>query len=467
MSRVRVILAVVSLFTGISAPAIGLDNSYSFADELAIAAKSSEVSLQRIMDIAGDPEGGIWFVAMTDVLGRVSDSGQVSIFRNIVKDPRRVIIGTRGQVWVAGSSALYEISRSGELQHEYRVSASSILIGPDGDTWFTEGSSGGSTGSYVGKVLTPDKVVRFSADAVTERALALGNPKDLAQLSQDGVWFVLDPADKCFADAYIAPSRCTNLGAYIDSSEATDSIAHLSGDLGLKVYPIFPKGFKVLSMARSTGDYMWVLGVNHFDPENSYTGPQLLRISTNGQILDSSRVSLLTGNWFMSSRLSSTADGSLWLLSAQLSVSGGKPVWKPVVSKLLGNGAPERVWSRDEFLPGAMAFDLSGGIWLGDLKSLQPAQVNLVRIDLDVRPTLFPVPLYKSIAVQEAEIKALAEAEARAKAQAEAEAKAAIPAAKSETPSVKTTIKCRKGSAIKRVTAVNPKCPAGYKRLAS
>ena len=46
-----------------------------------------------------------------------------------------------------------------------------------------------------------------------------------------------------------------------------------------------------------------------------------------------------------------------------------------------------------------------------------------------------------------------------AKAKAEAEAKAKAEAAKK-----KSTITCIKGKIIKKVTALNPKCPSGYKK---
>jgi aspartyl-tRNA synthetase len=63
-----------------------------------------------------------------------------------------------------------------------------------------------------------------------------------------------------------------------------------------------------------------------------------------------------------------------------------------------------------------------------------------------------------------AELKAKQEAEAKAaaelKAKQEAEAAALAAAAKSK----KTTITCVKGKLTKKVTAVKPKCPAGYKR---
>ena len=76
-------------------------------------------------------------------------------------------------------------------------------------------------------------------------------------------------------------------------------------------------------------------------------------------------------------------------------------------------------------------------------------------------------------AKQEAEAKVAAEAKAaaelKAKQEAEAkvaaEAKAALEAkAASEAVTKKTTIICIKGKAIKKVTAVKPKCPKGYKK---
>jgi len=64
-------------------------------------------------------------------------------------------------------------------------------------------------------------------------------------------------------------------------------------------------------------------------------------------------------------------------------------------------------------------------------------------------------------AKQEAEAKAAAEkGAAELKAKQEAEAAALAAAAKSK----KTTITCVKGKLTKKVTALNPKCPKGYKK---
>jgi M6 family metalloprotease-like protein len=62
-------------------------------------------------------------------------------------------------------------------------------------------------------------------------------------------------------------------------------------------------------------------------------------------------------------------------------------------------------------------------------------------------------------AKQEAEAKAAAELKAKQEAEAKAQQEAAVKAALTK----KTTITCVKGKLIKKVTAVNPKCPAGYK----
>jgi hypothetical protein len=70
----------------------------------------------------------------------------------------------------------------------------------------------------------------------------------------------------------------------------------------------------------------------------------------------------------------------------------------------------------------------------------------------------------------EAEAKAKAEAEAKAKAEAEAKAAAELKAkqdaeaAAKAAAAKKMTITCVKGKTLKKVTAVKPKCPSGYKK---
>jgi hypothetical protein len=72
--------------------------------------------------------------------------------------------------------------------------------------------------------------------------------------------------------------------------------------------------------------------------------------------------------------------------------------------------------------------------------------------------------LTEAKAKAEAEAKAKAEAEAKAKAEAEAKAKAEAEAKAKAEAAKKTMISCFKGKVTKKVTGVNPKCPAGYKK---
>jgi len=64
----------------------------------------------------------------------------------------------------------------------------------------------------------------------------------------------------------------------------------------------------------------------------------------------------------------------------------------------------------------------------------------------------------------EAEAKARAEAEAKAKAEAEAKARAEAESKKSSSSARKLKITCVKGKIVKQVTALEPKCPKGYKK---
>jgi hypothetical protein len=64
---------------------------------------------------------------------------------------------------------------------------------------------------------------------------------------------------------------------------------------------------------------------------------------------------------------------------------------------------------------------------------------------------------------EEAEAKAAAELKAKQEAEASAELKAEQEAAAKAAALKKTTIVCVKGKLTKKVTAVKPKCPTGYK----
>ncbi len=103
------------------------------------------------------------------------------------------------------------------------------------------------------------------------------------------------------------------------------------------------------------------------------------------------------------------------------------------------------------------------------------ASQNRSAIDLQVRAAAELKAKQEAEARAAAELKAKQEAEERAvaelKAKQEAEAKIAAElkaqqeaAAKAAASKKKATITCLKGKTIKKVTAVNPKCPSGFKK---
>ena len=72
---------------------------------------------------------------------------------------------------------------------------------------------------------------------------------------------------------------------------------------------------------------------------------------------------------------------------------------------------------------------------------------------------------FQSLVSTEAQAEALARAEAEAKAAAELKAKQeAETRAKAEAANKKVTITCVKGKTVKKVSAIKPKCPSGYKK---
>jgi hypothetical protein len=90
-----------------------------------------------------------------------------------------------------------------------------------------------------------------------------------------------------------------------------------------------------------------------------------------------------------------------------------------------------------------------------ELKAKQDAEANKQEAEAKAKQEVEAKAAAELKAKQDAEAKAAAEL----KAKQDAEAKAAA-----EAVNKKTTIICIKGKAVKKVTAVKPKCPKGYKK---
>jgi hypothetical protein len=96
-----------------------------------------------------------------------------------------------------------------------------------------------------------------------------------------------------------------------------------------------------------------------------------------------------------------------------------------------------------------------------ELKAKQDAEANKQEAEAKAKQEVEAKAAAELKAKQDAEAKAAAELKAMQDAEAKeaAEAKAAA-----EAVNKKTTIICIKGKAVKKVTAVKPKCPKGYKK---
>ena len=103
----------------------------------------------------------------------------------------------------------------------------------------------------------------------------------------------------------------------------------------------------------------------------------------------------------------------------------------------------------------AMIRDSSNGL---DYSSVIPTDSPL---SVPAATTPSSVSISDAKAKAEADAKAKAEADAKAKAEADAKAKAEADA---KANAAKKTIVCVKGKSIKRVTALKPVCPKGYKK---
>jgi hypothetical protein len=107
-----------------------------------------------------------------------------------------------------------------------------------------------------------------------------------------------------------------------------------------------------------------------------------------------------------------------------------------------------------------MSYSRGGATPTGIFDDYQVASVKIPLINL------LEDSATREKAKAEAEAKAKQEAEAKAKQEAEAREAAAIAereAAAKAAANKKTTLTCVKGKLIKKVTAVKPKCPSGYR----
>jgi streptogramin lyase len=154
-------------------------------------------------------EGDIWFIDSDEsgpAIGRVTPSGTITEFKNAknqnavsvaLKEPADIILGPDGDLWFTDSTFYYEnlnsaigrVTPSGtitEFEMPEAVSTpAEIIDGPDGNLWFTDPSRG-PFNRAIGKITTSGTITEYNTWT------ALGNtdaPNSIAVGSDGNLWF--------------------------------------------------------------------------------------------------------------------------------------------------------------------------------------------------------------------------------------------------------------------------------------
>jgi virginiamycin B lyase len=144
-----------------------------------------QFSVPSVDGIASGPDGNVWFTEFfQDVIGRITTAGVVTEFPIGTGNggPRGIVTGPDGNLWFTetaqnGSASGGQIARmttSGSVT-EYPLGGSTtdqrdptaIVVGPDGNLWFTEAGD-----SRIGRITTKGQLTEFLLPA-SGRALGL------------------------------------------------------------------------------------------------------------------------------------------------------------------------------------------------------------------------------------------------------------------------------------------------------
>ena len=164
--------------------------------------------------------------------------------------------------------------------------------------------------------------------------------------------------------------------------------------------------------------------------------------------------------------------GNTIRITTSIDVSNLNPDSKDNVVIYIGT---YRWWTKDaSYVSGGWRVSVSGGTWTaryskggslpgGVFPSYYTKAISIPVSDLLISPQQRAEAEAKAAAELKAKQEAEAKAAAELKAKQEAEAKAAAAKAVADAKK-KTTITCIKGKLTKKVTALKPKCPTGYKK---
>jgi len=321
------------------------------------------------------------------------------------------------------------------------------------------------------------KIIEYGAKPKVE--ISINDPNDCVFLVYTGPLSLSKKLNKFSSDSYgktLAEYPYWNgeAAAYFDSIlKSENSIIQVAANLdvdskpcggGEYTYNSCPKGASIGISAGS--NYSSVHLVNAIPARNLSHTDSIVRVGNTIRITTSIDLSNLSPG--SKDNVTIYIGSYRWWTKGSTYVSGG---WRISIS---GNTWTAR-YSKGGSLPGGLFpayYTKSISIPISDLV-ISPQQKAEAEAKAKAEAEAKAKAEAEAKAKAEAEAKAKAEAEAKAKAEAEAKAKAEAEAkakaeaeakAKAEVTIKKSIITCVKGKFTKKVTAVNPKCPAGYKK---
>jgi streptogramin lyase len=143
--------------------------------------------------IVTGPAGNLWFTQLAGSIGRMSLSGEVTVFPIPTPQsfPRGIAVGPDGNLWFTeqDGNKIGRISTAGDVSEfaipTAHVGADGIAAGADGNLWFT-----GSFSNRIGRITVSGEISEFPIPAANSA------PSGIAPGSDFNVWFLETGANK-------------------------------------------------------------------------------------------------------------------------------------------------------------------------------------------------------------------------------------------------------------------------------
>lgn len=127
--------------------------------------------------ITSGPDGALWFTdATTPGLGRITTSGEITLFPAPGLQPSNLTVGSDGAIWFTSQGAVPSVDRFDPVTHAITTTVlpdanswpSAIIPGPDGALWFLEPGT-----QSVGRITTSGVLTETPIRAATNWASTL------------------------------------------------------------------------------------------------------------------------------------------------------------------------------------------------------------------------------------------------------------------------------------------------------